>query len=582
MDSAVQEKTLDFARAMELNIKRKFKGTHVTASAGFDASRESKSNDELGSAFDSLRISRDASSGSTCSTEEDSMEPLQRLRTISRLEQDIYAFIQNSSSGNDSKDEKSTPIDEPTSKSITLAFNLPVTMEKCERSSLSDASSTVTAYLREPEVAADEKTSSSSSSSSTRILAPEVPATNFGGLRINSDAKISDHTALGELELASPSLASTSSVRKLSLAGPGKMKRRNSTGTLYVDHTMRMQDDKATIRCLCSVIRAHMLEVVENRMPYPREYSAFLDREYKHLSARDSIDNSDSNSRRSNSSSIKLSLETDGKILGAVEDYSKVPSLEDVIKTFSYIFERSQMESECIIITLIYLERLKLATNGKLSIRYENWKSVLLSCIMMASKVWDDLSMLNVDFSKICPSFALKIVNKLETKLLEILMYEVRVSASCYAKYYFHLRSMMRMLGFITNERVDQQPLDVNAANRLQLSHNAESGEKSTEVRRAINRMHRCHSIAVDDAPGGRDLYGPSSLNAATTRLRRQRSLNSPLHNGPLVQLEQLVSNSHTDADGLEHVSIPAPEKENITRAKHANSRYGRRRTYHW
>jgi len=61
-----------------------------------------------------------------------------------------------------------------------------------------------------------------------------------------------------------------------------------------------------------------------------------------------------------------------------------------------------------------------LATNGKLSIRYENWKSVLLSCIMMASKVWDDLSMLNVDFSKICPSFALKIVNKLETKLLEI------------------------------------------------------------------------------------------------------------------------------------------------------------------
>ena len=578
MDSAAQEKTLDFARAMELNIKRKFKGTHVTASSGCDASRESKSNDELGSAFDSLRINRDASNGSTCSVEDDSMEPLQRLRTISRLEQDMYAFIHNSSSGNDSKDEKSTLIDEPTSKSITLAFNLPLTMEKYERSSLSDASSTVTAYLREPAVAADEKTSSSSS---TRMHASDAPATSLSSLKINADAKIFDHAAMGGLELASPSLASTSSVRKLSLTGPGKMKRRNSTGTLYIDHTMRMQDDKATIRCLCSVIRAHMLEVVENRMPYPREYSAFLDREYKHLSARDSEDNSDSNSRRSNSSSIELSLESDGKILGTVEDFSKVPSLEDVIRTFSYIFERSQMESECIIITLIYLERIKLATNGKLSIRYENWKSVLLSCIMMASKVWDDLSMLNVDFSKICPSFALKIVNKLETKLLEILMYEVRVSASCYAKYYFHLRSIMRMLGFITNERVDQQPLDVNAANRLQLSPNADSGEKSTEVRRAINRMHRCHSIAVDDAPGGRDLLGPS-LNTATTRLRRQRSLDFPSYNGPLVQLEQLVSNFHTDADGLEHVSIPAPEKENITRTKHANSRYGRRRTYHW
>ena len=162
-------------------------------------------------------------------------------------------------------------------------------------------------------------------------------------------------------------------------------------------------------------------------------------------------------------------------------------------------------------------------------------------------------------------------------------MYEVRVSASCYAKYYFHLRSMMRMLGLITNERADQQPLDVDAANRLHLSSKAESVEKTDKAPGNTNRNHRCHSIAVDDAPGCRELPGPSALNAVPTRLRRQRSLNTSSHHGPLVQLEQLVSNFHTDADGLEHVSISSPEKEeNTKRAKEAHSRYGRRRTYHW
>ena len=41
MDSVTQEKTLDFARAMEMNIRRKFTGTHISS--------ESKENDQLGS-----------------------------------------------------------------------------------------------------------------------------------------------------------------------------------------------------------------------------------------------------------------------------------------------------------------------------------------------------------------------------------------------------------------------------------------------------------------------------------------------------------------------------------------------------
>lgn len=44
------------------------------------------------------------------------------------------------------------------------------------------------------------------------------------------------------------------------------------------------------------------------------------------------------------------------------------------------------------------------------------------------------------------PSFDLHRVNTLELAMLEALKYVIRVSASEYAKYYFHLRSMMARL----------------------------------------------------------------------------------------------------------------------------------------
>lgn len=45
--------------------------------------------------------------------------------------------------------------------------------------------------------------------------------------------------------------------------------------------------------------------------------------------------------------------------------------------------------------------------------------------------------------------------------MLEALKYLIRVSASEYAKYYFHLRSMMARLGFHANEPSRLEPLDI-------------------------------------------------------------------------------------------------------------------------
>ena len=161
-------------------------------------------------------------------------------------------------------------------------------------------------------------------------------------------------------------------------------------------------------------------------------------------------------------------------LLSFIDDFmiEKVPSLDLVVRFFDNAFSKSQMESECIIMCLIYIERLIKVTKGRFCIRFDNWRPTVFACMILASKVWDDLSMWNVDFSQISPAFDLQRINELELAVLEALHYEVKVPAGEYAKYYFHLRSMIARLGFYdkTNVNAKLTPLSVSGARKLQLA----------------------------------------------------------------------------------------------------------------
>jgi len=74
------------------------------------------------------------------------------------------------------------------------------------------------------------------------------------------------------------------------------------------------------------------------------------------------------------------------------------PSLEEVTTFYRDVFRRAKMESDCIIMSLVYVERLIKMTGGELRPRADNWRSILFSCMVLSSKVWDDLSMWNADF----------------------------------------------------------------------------------------------------------------------------------------------------------------------------------------
>jgi hypothetical protein len=156
------------------------------------------------------------------------------------------------------------------------------------------------------------------------------------------------------------------------------------------------------------------------------------------------------------------------------------------------------MESECIIMCLIYVERLVKVTKGRFCIRYDNWRPTVFACMILASKVWDDLSMWNVDFSHISPAFDLQRINELELALLDALHYEVKVPAGEYAKYYFHLRSMIARLGFHDKDSPDYgmtlQPLNIIGARKLQLATETYEEMKLSQG----NTRSRCLSIHTE------------------------------------------------------------------------------------
>ena len=254
------------------------------------------------------------------------------------------------------------------------------------------------------------------------------------------------------------------------LKPPSVERHRNSTGTMFVGATLDRPDKEATIACVCHVLRAH-LAAAEAQPPSARETKA-------------------------SAGEFKIFRE---------DAFKRTPTAAQLEAFYRDVFSRGQMEVECIVTSLIYVERLLKAARGRVRLRAQNWRPVLLSCMIMASKVCDDLSMWNADFGHICAEFTLPRINQLEAALLRAYGFNATVAASEYAKYYFHLRSMASRLSLET----DVLPLNIKAATKLserssQLSKkgDAKLGEDLArlKVRRAQSLGGSEHDLAARSA----------------------------------------------------------------------------------
>lgn len=216
--------------------------------------------------------------------------------------------------------------------------------------------------------------------------------------------------------------------------------RRNTEGTIYLQNTMTNPDIKATIKCICGVYRAHIRQSKED------EHGAQKKKAQSSLNF-DVFDDDFNCSRRRRSLTC--------------------PTLTEISEFYEIFYQRSQMEHDTIIFSLIYVERLIKSTNGILAPSPQNWRSLLFSCMVLASKVWDDLSMWNYDFANVTAhttglaAFTIYRINELELALLKCLKFSVKVPASEYAKYYFLIRTTLLQSGLV---KEDGKPLDKKTA----------------------------------------------------------------------------------------------------------------------
>jgi len=152
-----------------------------------------------------------------------------------------------------------------------------------------------------------------------------------------------------------------------------------------------------------------------------------------------------------------------------------VPTAKDIREFLGLIFSRIRLNVQCAIVCLLYCERLMSLRN--IGITKRNWRPILLVCLLESSKMWDDLASWNVEFSQLFPCFGTEEINHLEKMFLHEMSYDLFVSGSTYAKYYYALRG----LRYTHENEIPENYLDIqlkkksNRRQRIPLQHNSEA-----------------------------------------------------------------------------------------------------------
>jgi len=97
-------------------------------------------------------------------------------------------------------------------------------------------------------------------------------------------------------------------------------------------------------------------------------------------------------------------------------DLETLPDIETVYRFVSTIFHAEKLALECIILCLAYVERILQKTG--MTLHATNWRRVTLSALILASKVWEDQAVWNVDFLSIFPNISVADLNKPSGKFL--------------------------------------------------------------------------------------------------------------------------------------------------------------------
>lgn len=77
-----------------------------------------------------------------------------------------------------------------------------------------------------------------------------------------------------------------------------------------------------------------------------------------------------------------------------------------------------------------------------IEIRNINWKPLVFTAILLASKFWEDINFWNVDYVEGLDLYPLKAINRMESEFISLCDYNIYVSAEKYATYQTQIRQL--------------------------------------------------------------------------------------------------------------------------------------------
>ena len=93
------------------------------------------------------------------------------------------------------------------------------------------------------------------------------------------------------------------------------------------------------------------------------------------------------------------------------------------------------------------------------------WARVVLGAVLLASKVWDDHAIWNVDFCQVFPDVPVEEMNELERYYLRALGFNTNVSIAEYTKAYFLLMDCSSII----NAPWALKPLKMSQLSKIQV-----------------------------------------------------------------------------------------------------------------
>jgi len=186
-----------------------------------------------------------------------------------------------------------------------------------------------------------------------------------------------------------------------------KLRKNNSTGTLFVKDSLANPDMEKMMDCVSGAFHVDLQNSCSSsiRFSWPDEVPDFLD-------------------------CLKYPM-TDCE-----EDFSHIPLSGEIRDFLVEIIHRKQLPTESLILCYVFIQRLKMKHIGLL---IRNWRKIVLIALVVATKVLEDQAVWNIDFLDLFPRISTPEINSMERFLLEKLEFNVSLKTSEYAKYFFEL-----------------------------------------------------------------------------------------------------------------------------------------------